>query len=84
MRREEIKIFINTTDEIVEEECVIYGRDELVALIESGDLDVSMYLLDVFTPWCSLCSVEALAAMDPSDEFYINEHDKLVVLYGVY
>ena len=84
MRREKLKLYVNTTDEIIEEEVVVYGRDELIALMKNGDLDVSMYLLDVFTPWCSLCSVEALAALDPSDEFYINEHDKLVVLYGIY
>ena len=81
MRIEKITMYSNKADDMIENEYVIYTKDELIKYIKENNIDLSEYCLELYAPRCFKCSIEILEDMDVFDEFFFNEEDKEITLY---
>lgn len=81
MRKEKICIYSNVLNENIIKEVDVYKRDEVIKYIKDNNIDLNDYALEVYAPYCLSCSIETLKKLDVSNEFFILEEDKEILLY---
>lgn len=79
MRTEKITMYNERVNDNVEKEYIIYTRDEMVNYIKNNEAEFKNYVLEVYAPCCY--KISKLADMDKTDEFFIDEECKEIVLY---
>ena len=81
MRKKVISIYGLSEGGVIDREFELFKRDEFIDYLTREKLDMEQYSLELFAPHYYVCSVDNLLLLDPDDEVFVIEEDKVVMLY---